>query len=96
MSFEYRLNEFLRVVTSFAEGAELSGRVPREDRAALDFIFVIPAAAVRGGKCEENDTGSRFPQDLGYRKTTPGVVFPFRLFRHGLLAGPRSIIEVSP
>ena len=41
VSFEYRLNEFLRVVTSFAEGAELSGRVPREDRAALDFIFVI-------------------------------------------------------
>ena len=40
VTFEYRLNEFLRVVTSFAEGVELS-RVPRLDRAAMDFIFVI-------------------------------------------------------
>ncbi len=41
VSFEYRLNEYLRVVTSFAEGAEQSRRVPRVDRAGMDFIFVI-------------------------------------------------------
>jgi hypothetical protein len=41
VSFEYRLNQFLRVVTSFTEGAEESRRVPRVDRAAIDFIYVI-------------------------------------------------------
>ncbi|HYN06879.1 MAG TPA: translocation/assembly module TamB domain-containing protein [Vicinamibacterales bacterium] len=41
VSFEYRLNQFLRVVTSFAEGVEDSRRVPRVDRAGVDFIFVI-------------------------------------------------------
>ena len=41
VSFEYRLNQYLRVVTSFAEGAEESRRVPRVDRAAMDFIYVI-------------------------------------------------------
>jgi autotransporter translocation and assembly factor TamB len=41
VSFEYRLNEYLRVVTSFAEGADLSQQTPRVDRAGLDFIFVI-------------------------------------------------------
>jgi autotransporter translocation and assembly factor TamB len=41
VSFEYRLNQFLRIVTSFAEGVEDVRRVPRVDRAALDFIFVI-------------------------------------------------------
>jgi hypothetical protein len=41
VSFEYRLNQYLRVVTSFAEGTEESRRVPRVDRAALDFIYVI-------------------------------------------------------
>jgi translocation-and-assembly-module (TAM) inner membrane subunit TamB-like protein len=41
VSFEYRLNEFLRVVTSFAQGVEDVRRVPRVDRAGADFIFVI-------------------------------------------------------
>jgi autotransporter translocation and assembly factor TamB len=41
VSFEYRLSEYLRVVTSFAEGADLSQQTPRVDRAGLDFIFVI-------------------------------------------------------
>jgi hypothetical protein len=41
VSFEYRLNQFLRIVTSFAQGVEDVRRVPRVDRAALDFIFVI-------------------------------------------------------
>ena len=41
VSFEYRLNEYLRLVTSFAEGADLSQQTPRVDRAGLDFIFVI-------------------------------------------------------
>ena len=41
VSFEYRLNEYLRVVTSFAEGADLSQQTPRVDRAGLDFIYVI-------------------------------------------------------
>ena len=41
VSFEYRLNEFLRIVTSFAQGTERSRTLPRAERAAADFIFVI-------------------------------------------------------
>ena len=47
------------------------------------------AAAVRGAECEENDTGSRFPIVKFLRKTTPGVVFQLREFRHGLPSASR-------
>jgi TamB, inner membrane protein subunit of TAM complex len=41
VSFEFRLTEFLRLVTSFAQGTEQTRRTPPIDRAGLDFIFVI-------------------------------------------------------
>ena len=41
VSFEYRLTEFLRLVTSFAQGADRSRSVPRAETAGLDLFFVI-------------------------------------------------------
>lgn len=41
LSFEYRLSQFLRVVTSLAQGAQSERQVPHIDTAGLDLIFVI-------------------------------------------------------
>lgn len=41
VSFEYRLNEYLRVLTSFAQGAEQSVGTRRTEAAGIDLIFVI-------------------------------------------------------
>ena len=41
VSFEYRLNEFLRIVTSLAQGAGRSRSAQRADAAGFDLIFVI-------------------------------------------------------
>ena len=41
VSFELRLNEFLRLVTSFAQGADRSRSVPRAETAGLDLFVVI-------------------------------------------------------
>lgn len=41
VSFELRLNEFLRLVTSFAQGADRSRSIPRAETAGLDLFFVI-------------------------------------------------------
>jgi translocation and assembly module TamB len=41
VSFEYRINEFLRLVTSFAQGADRSRSIPRAETAGLDLFFVI-------------------------------------------------------
>jgi len=41
ISFEYRLTEFLRLVTSFAQGADRSRSVPRAETAGIDLFFVI-------------------------------------------------------
>ena len=41
LSFEYRLTQFLRVVTSLAQGAASARQVPHIDTAGLDLIFVI-------------------------------------------------------
>ena len=41
VSFEYRINEFLRLVTSFAQGADRSRTVPRAETAGLDLFWVI-------------------------------------------------------
>ncbi|HEX5215212.1 MAG TPA: translocation/assembly module TamB domain-containing protein [Vicinamibacterales bacterium] len=41
VSFEYKITEFLRVVTSFAQGADRSRSVPRAETAGIDLFFVI-------------------------------------------------------
>jgi len=41
VSFEYRLNEFLRIVTSFAQGADRARSVPRAESAGIDLFYVI-------------------------------------------------------
>ena len=41
VSFEYRLTEFLRLITTFAQGADRSRSVPRAETAGLDLFFVI-------------------------------------------------------
>jgi len=41
VSFEYRLTEFLRLVTSFAQGADRARTVPRAEAAGIDLFFVI-------------------------------------------------------
>jgi autotransporter translocation and assembly factor TamB len=41
VSFEYRISEFLRLVTSFAQGADRSRSVPRAETAGLDLFWVI-------------------------------------------------------
>ena len=41
VSFEYRVSEFLRLVTSFAQGADRSRSVPRAETAGIDLFFVI-------------------------------------------------------
>jgi translocation and assembly module TamB len=41
ISFEYRLTELLRVVTTFSDGAGRSGVVPRAERAGIDLFYVI-------------------------------------------------------
>jgi translocation and assembly module TamB len=41
VSFEYRLNEFLRIVTSLAQGGGRSRNVRRAEAAGFDLIFVV-------------------------------------------------------
>jgi translocation and assembly module TamB len=41
VNFEYRVNEFLRIVTSFAQGGTNSLRSRRAEAAGIDLIFVI-------------------------------------------------------
>jgi translocation and assembly module TamB len=41
VSFEYRLNEFWRVVTSFANSPDRSQVPPRSERAGIDLFYVI-------------------------------------------------------
>jgi len=41
VSFEYRLTQFLRLVTTFAQGADRSRATPRAETAGLDLFFVI-------------------------------------------------------
>jgi autotransporter translocation and assembly factor TamB len=41
VSFEYRLNEYQRLITSFAQGAERSVGTRRAEAAGIDLIFVI-------------------------------------------------------
>jgi len=41
LSFEYRLTEFLRLVTSFAQGADRSATMARAEAAGIDLLFVI-------------------------------------------------------
>jgi autotransporter translocation and assembly factor TamB len=41
LSFEYRISEFLRLVTSFAQGAERSRTLPRAETAGIDLFYVI-------------------------------------------------------
>jgi autotransporter translocation and assembly factor TamB len=41
VSFEIRLTEFLRLVTTFAQGADRSRTTPRAETAGLDLFFVI-------------------------------------------------------
>jgi hypothetical protein len=41
VSFEYRLSEFWRVVTSFSDGAGRSHVIPRAERAGVDLFYVI-------------------------------------------------------
>jgi translocation and assembly module TamB len=41
ISFEYRINEFLRLVTTFAQGADRSRTIPRAETAGLDLFWVI-------------------------------------------------------
>jgi autotransporter translocation and assembly factor TamB len=41
VTFEYRLTQFLRVVTSFAQGAERVRTGPHTERVGADFVFVI-------------------------------------------------------
>ena len=41
VTFEYRLTEFLRLVTSFAQGTERVRTGPHTERAGGDFVFVI-------------------------------------------------------
>ena len=41
VSFELRLSQFLRLVTSFAQGADRSRSIPRAETAGLDLFFVI-------------------------------------------------------
>jgi autotransporter translocation and assembly factor TamB len=41
LSFEYRLTEYLRLVTSFAPGAQPANRSARTEAAGIDLIFVI-------------------------------------------------------
>ena len=41
LSFEYRLNEFLRIVTSLAQGGGRSLGARRAEAAGFDLIFVV-------------------------------------------------------
>lgn len=41
LSFEYRLTEYLRLMTSFAPGAQPANRSARTEAAGIDLIFVI-------------------------------------------------------
>ena len=41
LTFEYRLTEFLRVVTSFSPGGQPANRTARTETAGIDLIFVI-------------------------------------------------------
>jgi hypothetical protein len=41
LTFEYRLSEFLRIVTSFAPGGQPANRTARTETAGIDLIFVI-------------------------------------------------------
>jgi autotransporter translocation and assembly factor TamB len=41
VTFEYRLTQFLRIVTSFAQGTERVRTGPHTERAGGDFVFVI-------------------------------------------------------
>jgi hypothetical protein len=41
VSFEYKLSEFLRIVSTFADNPNLSYSVPRAERAGLDIFYVI-------------------------------------------------------
>jgi hypothetical protein len=41
LSFEYRLTEFLRIMTSFAQGADRSAAMARAEAAGIDLLFVI-------------------------------------------------------
>jgi hypothetical protein len=41
VTFEYRLTQFMRVVTSFAQGTERVRTGPHTERAGADFVFVI-------------------------------------------------------
>ena len=41
VSFEYRLTELLRIVTTFSEGSGRDQVMPRAERAGIDFFYVI-------------------------------------------------------
>ena len=41
VSFEYKLTEFLRFVSTFSDSNNLSYTVPRTERAGIDFFYVI-------------------------------------------------------
>jgi hypothetical protein len=41
VSFEYRLNEFLSIVTSLAQGASAASGVRRAEAAGFDLVFVV-------------------------------------------------------
>lgn len=41
VSFEYKLSEFLRIVSTFSDNPNLSYAYPRADRAGIDLFFVI-------------------------------------------------------
>jgi len=41
VSFEYKLSEFLRVVSTFTDNPNLSYSVPRTDRAGIDIFYVF-------------------------------------------------------
>ena len=41
VTFEYRLTQFLRLVTSFAQGTERARTGPHTERVGADFVFVI-------------------------------------------------------
>jgi autotransporter translocation and assembly factor TamB len=41
VTFEYRLTQFLRIVTSFAQGTERVRTGPHTERMGADFVFVI-------------------------------------------------------
>lgn len=41
LTFEYRLTEFLRIVTSVAQGGDAASRSSRAEAAGIDLIFVI-------------------------------------------------------